>query len=250
MPVRFTSLILLIALFVGGCAPAPTPTLTPVPTETATPPPPPTLPPTPTSPPPTIARTALPTLTPTGEAAAPPTPYATRQQVEEGVAPPLDITLPEGWQYGYGVLPIRDALTGGVPVAIYTGPLPDLPEATGSVVILWNFPSISASATPDLWADGLRFLRGALLDPSCNIGTDLTRSFSVGPHDAAVGTYFQAVGCQGEADTAGWFAGVQEQGGNYVFYAYVEPIAQYNAAIPTLQAILESVVFHNLAAAP
>ncbi|MBN2470399.1 MAG: hypothetical protein JXN59_06725, partial [Anaerolineae bacterium] len=127
--------------------------------------------------------------------------------------------------------------------------LPALPGTTGSIVVLWNFPSLSASATPDLWADGLRFLRGALLDTSCNVGTDLTRSFSVGPVESAVGTYFQAIGCQGETDTAGWFAGLREQGGNYVFYAYVEPLEQFNAAIPALQGILDSVTFHTLATA-
>ena len=79
------------------------------------------------------------------------------------------------------------------------------------------------------------------------MGTDLVRSFTVGSHDDATGTYFQALGCQGEPDTAGWFAGLTEQGGNYVFYAYVEPLEQYNAAIPALQAILDSATFDDLA---
>lgn len=201
------------------------------------------------TPPPTatVIRTALPTLTPTSEQIEPPTPYATRQQVEEGVPPPYDITLPAGWQQGFGLLPVRDSTAGGVPVAIYRGPVADVPEATGWVVVLWNFPSLSASTEPDLWADGLRFLRGALLDVSCNVGTDQRRTFSVGNRDDAVGTFFQAIGCRGEPDTAGWFAGLHEQGGNYVFFAYVEPLEAFNPSIPTLQGILDSVAFHKLA---
>lgn len=251
MPRRIHTLglLALFMLMVAGCAlaPAPTATLTPVPTDTATPLPAPTLPPTPTRPP-TRVPTALPTLTPTQAEISAPTPYATRQQVEEGVAPPFAIVLPTGWQQGFGVLPVRDSLSGGVPVAIYTGPIPEQAATTGYVVVMWNFPSLSASEIPDLWADGVRFLRGALLDSSCNIGTDLTRSFQIGTREDAVGTYFQAVGCQGEPDTAGWFAGLREQGGNYVFFVYTEPLEGLNPAMPALQAILDSVAFTDLTA--
>lgn len=249
--IRIPGLLALLLLLMAGCAlaPAPTATLTPVPTDTATPLPAPTQPPTPTRPP-TRVPTALPTLTPTAEEASAPTPYATRQQVEEGVAPPFTIDLPADWQQGYGILPVQNSLSGGVPVAIYTGSIPDQPATTGYIVVMWNFPSLSASATPDLWADGVRFLRGALLDASCNIGTDLTRSFQIGPYEDAVGTFFQAVGCQGEPDTAGWFAGFQDQGGNYVFYIYTEPLDGLNPAMPALQAMLDSVVFTDLSDIP
>ncbi len=244
--VRLSSLtaLCLLAVLLAGCASAPaptaTPTLTPWPTDTATPWP--TLVPSPTA----IPRTPLPTLTPTS-AAAPPTPYATLVSVAEATPPPFDITLPEGWQTGTGVLPVRSGpVMGSVPVAVYSGPIPEHPEITGWIVVLWGFPSISASPAPDPWADGVRFLRGALLDPSCNVGLDLARHFSVGGRDDAVGTYFQAVGCSGEPDTAGWFAGLQVQGGNYAFYIYTEPLSGLNPAMPVLQAILDSIVWHPL----
>ncbi len=238
------SLAILSAALIAGCAPAPTatPTATPVPTDT------PTLPPSETPTPtetPAPTRTPLPSVTPT-EAAAMPTPQATAD-VGEGIAPPYDVTLPQGWQVGYGILPVRDGVTeSGVPVAIYTGSIAADPAVTGWIVVLWGFPSLSARPEADLWADGLRFLRGALLDSSCNIGTDLSRTFSVGGRDDAVGTFFSAVSCRGEPDTAGWFAGLTEQGGHYVFFAYAEPLEGIDAARAELQAILDSIVWQPI----
>jgi len=246
MPLTRTTLVCacLLAALLAGCAEAPTPTATPtlppLPTGTATPRP------TPTPSPTAIPRTPLPTLTPT-DAAAPPTPYATIESAAETVPPPFDITLPEGWQTGTGLLPVRGmAASGSVPLAVYSGPIPGQAEITGWIVVLWGYPSISASAAPDPWADGVRFLRGALLDPSCNVGLDLARTFSVGGRDDAVGTYFQAVDCSGEPDTAGWFAGLHAGGGNYAFYVYTEPLDGLNAAMPALQAILDSVAWPPL----
>jgi hypothetical protein len=142
---------------------------------------------------------------------------------------------------------MRDDLAqAAVPVAIYSGPIPGHEAITGWVVTLWGFPSLSATGQADLWADGLRFLRGALLDTSCNVGTDLARTFSVGGREDATGTFFQAVGCQGEPDAAGWFAGLQEQGGNYVFFVYTEPLEGLNTAMPALQAILDSIVWRPI----
>ncbi len=210
----------------------PADTATPLPTDTATMPP---------------TRTPLPTITPTNESAAleAPTAYAAQQEVQEGVAPPFDIALPEDWRAGYGILPMRDAVSQrGVPVAVYSGPIPEMDAVTAWIVVLWGFPSLTATGQPDMWADGLRFLRGALLDSSCNIGTDLSRYYSIGGYHEAIGTNFQAIGCRGEPDTAGWFAGLQEQGGNYVFYVYVDPLERINAATPALQTILDSIDWH------
>lgn len=235
------------ALMTAGCAQpaAPTATLTPVPTDTATPLP--TDRPRPTA---TLTRTPLPTLTPTDPNAPPaptPTPSGTPELVE-GVPPPFDITLPPGWGERHTIAPVRDGVTqSGVPLSVYGGPVPGYEGYNGWIVVFWGFPSLSATSEPDLWADGLRFLRGALIDSSCNIGTDLQRTFEVGGETAA-GTFFQAVGCHGEPDTAGWFAGlnVPEQGGSYVFFAYVEPIEGYEESIDTLQAVLDSVTWHSL----
>ena len=246
IPCRLPSLLVACAIVLAaGCAP-PAPTATPTPAPTATP----TLTPTPSPTPaptetPAPTRTPLPSVTPT-ELGAQPTPAGTLQ-VEEGVPPPYDITLPDGWQVGYGILPVRDGITtNGVPVAIYTGPIPADTSITGWVVVLWGFPSISPRPEPDLWADGLRFLRGALLDVSCVVGTDVSRTFRVGGHDDAVGTFFTAEGCRGEPDTAGWFAGISEQGGHYMFFTYAEPLAGIDVARADLQAILDSIVWHPI----
>jgi len=120
----------------------------------------------------------------------------------------------------------------------------------GHITVLWGFPSLSAggSAEPDLWADGLRFLRGALLDPSCNIGTDLARAFRLGDRQDAIGTIFSAVNCQGEPDTAGWFAGIHAEGGNYVFYVYTEPLEGIDVSMTALQGILDTIAWEPLAA--
>lgn len=253
---RIIALFALTLLLAAACGPAPA-----APTATATLPP--TMTPTPlaiislqptatigvpATANPTVVRTALPTVTPTTDdpaQAARPTALPSQPAVEEGVAPPYDITLPDRWKVGYGVLPVRDGITQeGVPVAIYTGPIPGYADVTGWLVVLWGFPSLSSDGLPDPWADGLRFLRGSLLDTSCNIGTDLARNFDVGGREDAVGTFFSAVSCRGEEDTAGWFAGLNEQGGNYVFFTYVEPLQGIDNARATLQGILDSVAWH------
>ena len=95
-----------------------------------------------------------------------------------------------------------------------------------------------------MWADGLRFLRGVLLDSSCNVGTDLQRTFRVGGRDDAIGTFFTAVGCAGEADTTGWFAGLTEASSNYIFFTYVEPLEGIETARADLQAILDSIEWY------
>lgn len=245
---RRVTVLCLLAILLAGCGQAPpptaTPSLTPVPTDTATPFP--TDTPRPTA---TPTRTPLPTLTPTDPNAPTPTPVpsATAVTLPEGVPPPFDITLPPGWGQAHRIAPVRDQLTrGGVPLAIYAGPIPGQENVTGWIVVFWGYASLSATGTPDPWADGLRFLRGALFDSSCNIGVDVNgrRNFTLGRRSDAVGTYFSAVGCHGEPDTAGWFAGLTEQGGNYIFFVYVDPIDGYEPSIPVLQAILDSVSWH------
>ena len=57
------------------------------------------------------------------------------------------------------------------------------------------------------------------------------------------GTRFSAVDCPELPDTRGWFAGVQEGGINFVFYAFADPIDALSSGQETLQAVLDSVTF-------
>jgi hypothetical protein len=162
--------------------------------------------------------------------------------------PPLTIALPEGWSSAYNGLMMQDIdAIRSVQFALYRGPVPG---GDGTIVVLWAFPNVAAvtstgAFTTDLWMDGLRLLRMAVIEPGCNIGTDLRRSYTVGEREAA-GTQFSAVDCPETPDTRGWFAGLNEQGLNYVFYMYTDPIGAMDEAAPALQSILDSVRFDVL----
>ncbi len=169
------------------------------------------------------------------------------------IPPPFTIDLPAGWRFGYNAIVLQDLdALRVIPLAIYTGPVTG---GTGTIVLLWGFPNVlpatGAAATDEsvpvnanLFTDGLRLLRLAVVEPTCNIGTDLRRDYSVGGL-AASGTQFAAVDCpSGLPDTRGWFAGLQQFSLNFVFYAYAEPIsAMDGAAAGELQAILDTVRF-------
>lgn len=167
--------------------------------------------------------------------------------LDEAIQPPLELALPAGWGAGYATLLLQDFdQPRAVPVAVYGGPVTG---GTGTIVLLWGFPNIVAPAAgaevlyADLYLDGLRLLRLAVLEAECNVGTDLQRAFSVGGL-AATGATFAAVDCPELADTRGWFAGLRQYGLNYVFYAYTEPIgAMDGPAAGELQAILDSARF-------
>ena len=231
-------LTLLLTACGAAAAPTATVTPTPVPSSTATP---------------------LPTETPTATATAAPDiteeatlPVTFVPLTAAGEAPPFDITLPDGWQYGYNILAIPDvdAELRPVQLTIYRGPVAG---GTGTIVVLWGFPNIIASSplilpgtptpAPDLWSDGLRLFRTAIVDRGCNAGTDLQRSYTVGGRTGA-GTKFAIVDCPESPDTRGWFVGVQEDGLNFVFYVYAEPIDAMDTAEADLQAILDSIEFH------
>jgi hypothetical protein len=164
----------------------------------------------------------------------------------EQTAPPLIIGLPQGWETGYAVQFLRDVdADRTIPVAVYQGPVTG---GTGTIVLLWGFPNlivtegVPETVTPDLWLDGLRLLRLAVVEPSCNVGTDLRREYNVGGL-AAVGTQFAAVDCPELADTRGWFAGLRQNNLNFVFYVFTDPIEAMDTAEGELQAILDSVRF-------
>lgn len=170
---------------------------------------------------------------------------------------PMDITLPQDWTERMNDTLLLQDLSNeqalrGIPFVGYGGPITG---GEGRIVLLWGFPSLvpanaidPASAllgtapAPDLFADGLRLLRLAVIDPACNIGTDLRREYSVGGLNA-VGTQFAAVDCPQEPDTRGWFAGLQAGGLNFIFYLYAEPITAMDTGRADLQAILDTVVF-------
>jgi protein-disulfide isomerase len=167
----------------------------------------------------------------------------------EAFAPPLTLDLPTGWQQGNDTLLLDDvAGVRAIPFTLFTGPIEG---GIGSIVLLWRFPNVTTGSpldltpvTPDLYADGLRLLRLAIVEPGCNVGTDIRREYSVGGL-AAVGTQFSAVTCPELPDTRGWFAGLRWNDINYIFYVYADPITAMDAARPQLQAILDSVRFEG-----
>ncbi len=204
-------------------------------------------------------RTPLPTLTATnpGEVVDPNVPIqagtadanaaATSAAIRAGSPPPLTISLPKGWQEIDLIVPFRTVnAIRDVPLTIYNGPLPNVDGASvnGYIYLFWGFPNVtSPTGEFNLWADGLQILRGSLVSKSCNLGINQQQqTFYVGGQKA-VGTYYTAVSCEGETDTAGWFAALRMYGGSYAFFTAVEPLDTLPEQNPNLQAILDSVVF-------
>lgn len=163
------------------------------------------------------------------------------------IPPPLTLTLPEDWRTRHDILLLGD-VDGmrSIPFSYYSGPVTG---GTGNIALLWGFPNLvvgnpfdTASIQVDLFTDGLRLLRLAVIEQGCNIGTDLRREYSVGGL-TAVGTQFSAVTCPETADTRGWFAGLQQNDINFEFYVFTDPIEAIDGARAELQAILDSVRF-------
>ncbi len=238
--------VLAVLLALTACAQAQaTPTLTPVPTSTPTAEP---LPPT--------ATVTTPSPDITEEATDEPIVLEITPLAGSADPPPLDITLPVGWEEGYDTFALFDIDTlRAVPLAVYQGPITG---GTGTIVLMWGFPSLinanpfeteteTPGDAPQIYVDGLRLFRLALVEAGCNPGTDVQRSYRIGTK-AAVGTQFAIVDCPESPDTRGWFAGVQENGLNFVFFVYAEPIEVMDSAQDELQAILDSVAFRVVAA--
>lgn len=205
---------------------------------------------------------ALPTFTP--DAAL--TPDAQFDAVVgQGIEPPIDMPLPQGWQpvlTDTYLLNDIDAVRT-VPFTWYRGPVTG---GTGNIVLLWGFPNTVAGSPmevqmgiatpqPNLWTDGLRLLRLALVEVGCNVGTDVERRYTVAGVQG-VGTEWSAVDCPQTADTRGWFVGVQQYGLNFVFFTYIEPIdpaqitPEEQIARREIQAILDGVTFRPIDATP
>lgn len=176
------------------------------------------------------------------------------------VPPPLEITLPQGWQAGYDAQVLADVEPNKfrvIPVAVYSGPVSG---GTGSIIVYWGFPNLvtpttdvmaaaamgmtaQATVEPDLWSDGVRLLRSAVIESDCNIGVDVRRTYRLGLLSAE-GTQWSAVSCKsGLPDTRGWFAGVQDSGVNFVFYVFTDPITAMDTSSGELQSILDTVRF-------
>ncbi|MBK9746675.1 MAG: thioredoxin domain-containing protein [Chloroflexi bacterium] len=168
---------------------------------------------------------------------------------QEGAPPPLELDLPAGWGRAYSTVVLTDIdAVRNIPFALYQGPVTG---GTGSIIVLWAFPNLlpagnpfaqETAVAPDLYLDGTRLLRLAVVEERCNIGTDLRREYSIGGL-AAVGTSFAAVDCPGQPDTRGWLAGLQQFNLNFLFYVYTDPIEAMDAAQSELQAILDTVRF-------
>lgn len=194
----------------------------------------------------------LPTETPF-EVTLPPT-------TGKSAEPPLDISLPGEWKVIANdalILGDVDSVVRALPYVAYRGPITG---GSGTILLLWGFPNLSnpfagpgtpmvftedglpVSAEPDLWSDGLRLLRLAVVEPTCNIGTDQRYTYQLGSLSGE-GTQFSAVDCPQQPDTRGWFVGVQQNGLNFVFYAFSDPITAMDTGRAELQAILDTVRF-------
>ncbi|MHB8625314.1 MAG: hypothetical protein ACYDBJ_01730 [Aggregatilineales bacterium] len=218
---------------------------------------------------PTLLPTDTPNLTPSATSALVSaaslmpntTPSAKPFVPQPGDPPPLTIQLPSGWHATFTQVPVSDQLSQAlVNVAAYAGPVGD--GGTGFIYILWNYPSlvpVNPGALPtsaadlvnqQLLSDGLRLLRGTVLDASCTFGNYGHTDFTVGGQ-AAVGQLFQAAACQDNSpDVAGWYAGLRQAGKNLLFYAYIQPVSAYNNGRADVQRILDSVIFSATTSTP
>lgn len=218
---------------------------------------------------PTLLPTDTPNLTPSATsalvAAASLTPNTTPSArpfvPQPGDPPPLTIQLPSGWHATFTQVPVADQFSQAlINVAAYAGPVSD--NGTGFIYVLWNYPSlvpVNPGALPtsasdlvnqQLLSDGLRLLRGTVLDASCTFGNYGHTDFTVGGQPA-VGQLFQAAACQDNSpDVAGWYAGLRQAGKNLLFYAYIQPVSAYNNGRADVQHILDSVVFSSVTATP
>jgi len=190
--------------------------------------------------------------------------------------PPLDISLPAGWVVAQNdalIIPDADGTIRSIPYVAYSGPITG---GQGTIVMLWGFPSLvnpfanngtpsaqdlaglidpslaqgnAPTVTPDLWSDGLRLLRLAIVEQGCTIGTDLKRNYTVGAL-SGVGTQFAAVSCPQLPDTRGWFVGVPAEGLNFIFYLFSDPITAMDTGRNDLQAVLDTIRFHPVEVAP
>lgn len=168
--------------------------------------------------------------------------------IQEGVPPPLEFTLPDGWQQGHVLVPLNNAfMEGNLPISIYEGDLSN--GVRGFMWIFWGFPNVIVfDGDFNLYGDGVQLLRGVLFPPelNCQIGLGPeVRQYEVGGLEAE-GTIYSAVACDAANDIAGFFAALQVEGMNYAFFVGVEPPTATDTGLLEMQTILDSVVFNDL----
>lgn len=176
---------------------------------------------------------------------ATPAPTIGTPSVRYAEPPLLTLDLPAEWDEGHFLIPITSAFVEGhIILSVYEGPL--MEGADGHIWVVWRFPNILpyGAESVDLWADAILYLRSMLfLDCNILVDTEGRTTYTIGGQEA-VGTIFSAVDCPGEAeDVAGWFAGLQYEGENYIFYMGVEPASLVTEGIPYLRQIVNSITF-------
>ncbi len=182
--------------------------------------------------------------------------------VGQDVPTPIEIALPEDW-----VVSVDDAILvqdvdalRTIPLTLYRGPVPG---GTGYIAMYWGFPSLVAgnpmaaqvgapTPEPNLFTDGLRLLRLSVVEAGCNVGTGPERSYNFAEGRTGRGASWSAVDCPELPDTRGWFVSTTQDGLNFLFYAYLDPIdpqgptPEEETARVILQSILDSVRFRPL----
>lgn len=168
-------------------------------------------------------------------------------QIEPGVPPPFTMTLPEGWGEAHMLVPISSVyLQGTLPVSLYQGNFAD--GTFGFIWVVWGFPNVTSPGSTDLnlYADGLQLMRGVIFDSAncvISLGSE-RRQYQVGGLEA-VGTIYSVTECPEVNDTAGFFAALEADGGNFAFFVGVEPVDTTDTGLPQIQAILDGVQFQG-----
>jgi len=168
----------------------------------------------------------------------------------EQIPPPLTIDIPDDWQNWYNTLVynnVENELTS-TRFATFFGPVEG---GTGSIVVLWGF---SSTATIDrttgemniinFYTQGLRLFSLLIAEIDCNTSFGDEQQFNIGTY-SAIGASITAIDCPEYPNLAGWFAGFQVDGVNFLFYVYTEPDeALTTETIDTLQEMLNGVQFN------
>ncbi|MCI0712259.1 MAG: hypothetical protein L0154_19045 [Chloroflexi bacterium] len=199
----------------------------------------------------TVTPGPSPTITPHPDGAIFPQPPPTNTPVPDpamilqGEPPPLDITIPDNWEEIHAFVPVVSQFaSGNVAMSVYEGPISG--DLTGTIWIVWGFPAVvdPFGEELDMWSSAIQILRGIMFR-GCNIGLVKETEYPIGDAFGS-GSTFSAVTCDEGEDIAGYFAGVEEQGGYYTFIMGVKPVDRVLEGLPFLRDIIASVHFHDI----